>query len=95
MNTTTLVDRTYQHLGIGQRVFWTEPEVVDNGLNPAQRLLCLLRPDLVTLRTLVGQGIDASVIDLRTHAPKAWRMQRIVLGDVPASDGPDGKDYPG
>ena len=82
MQTADLVTRTYQHLGIGQAVFWPQDEVVTNGLNPAQRMLCLLKPDLVTLRTLVTQGIDEPLIDLRLKAPKAWRMQRIVLGDV-------------
>ena len=74
MNTQVLAERTLQHLGIFYSTFCPLDEVVENGLNQAQRLLCLLRPDLVTLRTLVGQGIDAPVIDLRTHAPKAWRM---------------------
>jgi len=82
MNTQELVDRTYQKLGIGQRVFWTESETVDNGLNPAQRLLCLLRPDLYTRRTLIQRGVDEPLIDLRSAAPSAWRPQRIALGDV-------------
>jgi hypothetical protein len=82
MNTQELVQRTYEHLGIGQAVFWPESEVVTNGLNPAQRLLCLLKPDLYTLRTLIQRGVDDPVIDLRSAAPSAWRPQRVVLGDV-------------
>jgi hypothetical protein len=82
VNTQQLADRTLQHLGIGGSVYWPFPEVVDNGLNPAQRLLCLLKPDLVTLRTLVTQNVDEPLIDLRVKAPKAWRLQRVVLGDV-------------
>lgn len=82
MNTTTLVDRTYQKLGIGQRTFWTEIECVDNGLNPAQRLLCLLKPDLVTVRTVITQEVDDTLIDLRVKVPRSFRMQRITLGDV-------------
>ena len=82
MNTQELVTRTYAHLGIGQAVFWPEVECVDNGLNPGQRLLCLIKPDLVTLRTLVTLAVDTPLMDLRTVAPKAWRVQRVTLGDV-------------
>ena len=53
-----------------------------NGLNPAQRMLCLLKPELNTPCTLITQGIDEPIIDLRVKAPRCFRMQRIVLGDV-------------
>jgi len=82
VDTQTLVERTYGRLGIGKEVFWPFPEVVENGLNPAQRILCLLKPDLYTLRTLAPRGVDDPVIDLRSAAPSAWRMQRIALGNI-------------
>ena len=82
MTTEELVDRTYQRLGIGQDVFWTRFECVENGLNPAQRLLCLLKPDLVTVRTVITQEVDDTLIDLRVKVPRSFRLQRITLGDV-------------
>ena len=82
MTTDELVTRTYGHLGIGQSVYWPQDEVVSNGLNPAQRLLCLLKPDLVTVRTVITQEVDDTLIDLRVKVPRSFRLQRITLGDV-------------
>jgi hypothetical protein len=82
MTTQELLDRTLQHLGIGQSTFWPSSELVTNCLNPAMRLVCLLKPDLLTLRTTVTQDIDAVLLDLRVVTPRLWRLQRLTLGDV-------------
>lgn len=85
MNTGELMQRCYD--GLNQNhTFWTQDEVVTNGLNPAQRLLVLLKPMLLTQRTAVSLVADEVFIDLRVVAPRTMRMQRVCLGDVTTED---------
>jgi hypothetical protein len=86
MNTADLLARIYGHLGEGAETFWPAEELVVNALNPAQRLLVLLRPALCTTRTLLTVPPDTLVLDLRQVAAQTWRPQRVALGDVRTED---------
>lgn len=80
-----LIDRAQQRLGRFVTYYPSE-ELVLNGLNPAQTLLCLLDPTLLTRRVAVSLAAGASFIDLRVVMPRQISIQRIVLGDVTADD---------
>jgi hypothetical protein len=82
MDAGALLQRVYDGLGPPATVFWTPEEIFLNGLNPAQRLLVLLKPMLLTQRVPVSLVADEVFIDLRVVAPRAMRIQRVALGDV-------------
>jgi hypothetical protein len=79
-----LIERVYSQLD-DNRVYYLPSEVVDQ-LNVAQRMLVLLKPDLLTRRTAVSLVADEVFIDLRVQAPRCTRVQRVVLGDVSGDD---------
>jgi hypothetical protein len=81
MNTGQMIERTYSILN-HNHVFWTEAEVVDNGLCPAQRLVALLNPSLLVQRTVIALQPHQVLLDLRVEAPRAWRVERVALGDA-------------
>ena len=62
--------------------FYPPAEVIRSGINPAQRLLCLLRPDLLTHRLPITLVAGQMVIDLRQEAPRLWAIRRVTLGNV-------------
>ena len=76
-----LIDQTWEILGENS-AFYPQAEVILNGINPAQRLLCLMRPDLLVQRTTVSLVANQVFIDLRQEAPRAWEIMRVVVGDV-------------
>jgi hypothetical protein len=73
-----------------QTIFYTPEEITRSGINPAQRLIGLLRPNLVRQRVTVAVGVDLPIIDLRTLTDSAGvlignrirRIDRVMLGDV-------------
>lgn len=52
-----------------------------DGLNPAQRLLSLTRAPL-SRRVTAVVGADTATVDLRTVAPRLWKLDRVVKGDA-------------
>src|SRR5262245_54457480 len=75
--------RTRVHLELGeQTTFYTDAEVLDVGLNPAQRLLCLAYPLLLQKRAILLLSPDNVWSDLRQLTPTVRRLNRVVLGDV-------------
>lgn len=76
-----LIDQTWEILGENSTLY-PQDEVILNGINPAQRLLCLMRPDLLTQRVAVSVIQNQMFIDLRQEAPRAWQITRVVVGDV-------------
>lgn len=81
MTGSEILQRVWDHLG-GNTTFYTEPEVIVNGINPAMRLLCLLKPDLLTQRVLVTVSAEQCIVDMREQAPRHWTLRRVVLGDI-------------
>jgi hypothetical protein len=73
-----------------QSTFYTPSEIVAQGINPAQRLLCLAFPSLNYARSAITVTADQPFIDLRTlldanSVPvgnRFRRVRRIALGDV-------------
>jgi len=63
--------------------YYSKEEVILNGINPAQRLLVLFKPELLQQRVSVSVSKDQAFIDLREVAPRAWRINRLVLGTIP------------
>jgi len=84
MTTFELLQRTYAILQSNE-VFWVPDEVVMNGLNAAQRLLAVRNPSLVVQRTRLDLVAHEVLVDLRTVAPRAWRVERVALGDATVS----------
>jgi hypothetical protein len=80
-----LLDRVQQRLGryIG---YYDPEEIVLNGLSPAQNLLVLLDPSLLTKRVAVSVAAQGAFIDLRSAAPRVLSVQRVVLGTLTADD---------
>lgn len=76
-----LLAQTVQQLG-RTTMTWSVPEIVTNGINPAQRLLTLLDPSLLTRRAVVSVLTNDAFIDLRQVAPRCIAIRRIVLGTV-------------
>lgn len=82
----TLVE---QKLG-SQTTFYTDAEIVVNGINPAQRLMCLAYPPLNYIRTALTVTADQAFIDLRTLLDgssaiignRFRSIRRVVLGTV-------------
>lgn len=73
-----------------QNIFYTPEEITRSAINPAQRLMCLVHPDLIRQRVTVTVGVDLPIIDLRTLTDSAGvlignrirRVDRVMLGDV-------------
>jgi len=85
MNLENIIQRVSLKLG-EQTLFYSPEEIVSNGINPAQRLLCLAYPTLLQKRIAIPVAPDQVFIDLRQITPSMRRVQRVVLGDV-AGDG--------
>ena len=81
MTGSDLLQRIWDHLG-GNTTFYVEEEVIVNGINPAMRLLCLLKPELLTQRVAVTVSAEQSFVDMRESAPRHWILQRVVLGTM-------------
>jgi len=77
MTVNELIQRIREKLGTVQ--FYTEAEVIANGINPAQRLLCLLRPDALSQRTTVTLSTNEVFVDLRQASIATWQIRRVVL----------------
>lgn len=86
MNLGDLLQRVNLKLG-EQSLFYPEAEIVLNGLNPAQRLLCLAYPTLLQKRVALTVGPDQIFNDLRLVTPTIRKINRVVLGDVTAELG--------
>ena len=65
MNASDLQTRTWEVLG-NNFVFYQPAELFSNGINPAQRLLVLLKPDLLTRRVTIPLLAGDLFYDLRT-----------------------------
>lgn len=73
-----------------QSAFYPQSEIVLQGINPAQRLLCLAYPALNYVRTTVSVVADEPFIDLRTLLDSSSNVignrfrsiRRVVLGNV-------------
>lgn len=65
LNAAELSTRVYEALGTNFS-FYGADEVFTNGLNPAQRLLVLLKPDLLTRRVTIPFLAGSLFYDLRT-----------------------------
>lgn len=76
-----LIDQAWEVLG-ENATFYPPDDVILNGINPAQRLLCLMRPDLLRSRVTVTLIPGQIFIDLRQEAPRAWDIVRVTVGDV-------------
>lgn len=91
MTLTDLIQLVSLKLG-EQTLFYPPEEVVSAGLNPAQRLLCLVYPLLLRTRYTWTVNADLPFIDLRqiTDANsvivgnRIRRVVRVILGDVSA-----------
>ncbi len=89
MTLTELIVRVEQKLGY-QTTFYTDAEIVVNGINPAQRLMCLVYPPLNYIRTTLTVTADQAFIDLRTLLDGSSALvgnrfrsiRRVVLGNV-------------
>ena len=81
MTGSDILQRIWDHLG-GNTTFYVEEEVILNGINPAMRLLCLLKPELLTQRVLVTVSAEQSFVDMRESAPRHWILRRVILGDI-------------
>ena len=98
MRLDQLITLTTSKLG-EQSLFYPPQEVVDAGLNPAQRLLCVVYPQLLSQRVAVSIGEDQPFLDLRTltdthGAPllgRVRKVKRVVLGTSPALEVREGK----
>lgn len=89
MNTAQLVQLVSLKLG-EQTAFYPTEEIVRGGLNPAQRLLCLVYPQLLTQRFVYTVFTEVPFIDLRTLRDSSnnlvgnrmRRVKRVLLGDI-------------
>mgnify|MGYP001569841534 CR=1 FL=1 len=79
MNASDLQTRTWEALG-NNFVFYQPSELFANGINPALRLLVLLKPDLLTRRVTIPLLAGQLFYDLRTD-------RILVTGTVTAIDG--------
>ena len=91
MTGSDILQRIWDHLG-GNTTFYVEEEVIVNGINPAMRLLCLLKPELLTQRVAVTVSAEQSFVDMREQAPRHWILRRVVLGTI-TSDAPTKTAY--
>lgn len=91
MNLGELINLTTLKLG-EQSTFYPPAEVVRAGLNPAQRLLCLVYPMLLRSRTTATIVTDVPFLDLRLLTDtsgnpmlgRVRKLNRVVLGNVSA-----------
>lgn len=75
-----------------QSTFYSGAEIDRNGINPAQRLLCLFAPALLRGRATLTLNADTPFIDLRTLQDSGGNtvgnrlrmVRRVVLGNVMA-----------
>lgn len=82
MNVSQLVSKTYAKME-NNTTFWTREEVILNGLNPAQRLLMLYKPELIVTKTTISLSEDQCFYDLRTSGTNLLvRLQRVIVGDA-------------
>lgn len=73
-----------------QSIFYPAAEMDRSGINPAQRLLCLVYPGLLWQRAMLTVSADVPFIDLRTLQDASGltignrlrMVRRVVLGDV-------------
>jgi hypothetical protein len=89
MTTAELIQYVSIKLG-EQTAFYTQDEIVKNGLNPAQRLLCLAHPRVLNQRAVFTIGAERPFVDLRLVqnsngdivGNRVRKINRVVLGDV-------------
>lgn len=89
MTLAELIQYTSNKLG-EQTAFYTNEEIVQNGLNPAQRLLCLAHPRVLVQRAVCTIGTEQPFVDLRlvqdsngvVIGNRIRKINRVVLGDV-------------
>lgn len=81
MTGSDIHQRIWDRLG-GNTTFYVEEEIIVNGINPAMRLLCLLKPELLTQRVTVNLLAEQTFIDIREQAPRNWSLRRVVLGTI-------------
>ena len=81
MTTAELIERVLDQLNRNV-IFYPQAEIVTNGINPALRLLCLLKPTLLTKRAVVSLQPEEVFLDLRVLAPRSFRIQRVAIGDI-------------
>lgn len=73
-----------------QSAFYSAAEIDRNGINPAQRLLCLFYPALLRGRATLTVNADVPFIDLRTLQDSSGNtignrlrlVRRVVIGNV-------------
>jgi hypothetical protein len=82
------VNEILQRIGekLGTFEFYTQAEMIANGLNPAQRLLCLLTPEALTQRTTITLAANEIFVDLRQSAINSWQIRRVILGTITGED---------
>jgi len=82
---------TYTSIILGeQTTFYSQEEIIRGGLNPAQRLLCLVYPAILKQRATITVDADMPFIDLRTLVDASGAevgnrlrtVNRVVLGNV-------------
>ena len=76
-----ILERVRVELG-GQTTFYPAQEIIESGINPAQRLICLAYPLLLQKRLAMSVNPDQVFNDLRLLTPTIRRVNRVVLGDV-------------
>lgn len=64
------------------RALYPLAEVFANGINPAMRLMTLLKPSLLTQRVEYSFPAYSLVVDLRSVAPRTHQVLRVFLGAV-------------
>ena len=85
MNASDLQTRTWEALG-NNFVFYTPAELFSNGINPAQRLLVLLKPDLLTRRVTIPLLAGDLFYDLRTDRILVNGTVTDIAGSTQISD---------
>lgn len=86
-----LVQRIWARLGANP-TFYPQNEVMRSGINPAMRLLCLLKPEALVQRVTTTVLAEQLFIDLREVSSRCARLDRVVLGDV-TTDAPTRTPY--
>lgn len=89
MDTAQLIQVVSLKLG-EQTAFYPPEEIVRGGLNPAQRLLCLVYPQILTQRFVTTVVTEVPFVDLRTLRDsqnnlvgnRMRRVKRVSLGDI-------------
>jgi len=89
MDTAQLAQLVSLKLG-EQTAFYPTEEIIRGGLNPAQRLLCLVYPQLLSQRFVYTASTEVPFIDLRTLLDgsgnlvgnRIRKIRRVILGDI-------------